>query len=133
MKRPTKSWASTSQASPNTRSESFITDKTLDDFYNLNADEDHSTEVYVATGTVILNETSYYSNIKLQTPDGKQITLYSSSADQYGFLKEYAGQEITVEIVPCNWNGKSYYAGCVIAVITADGKVCNELNFTTGK
>ena len=113
--------------------ESFITDKTLDDFYNLNADEDHSTEVYVATGTVILNETSYYSNIKLQTPDGKQITLYSSSAGQYGFLKEYAGQEITVEIVPCNWNGKSYYAGCVIAVITADGKVCNELNFTTGK
>ena len=111
--------------------ESFITDKTLDDFYALDANVDHSTEVYVAKGTVILNETSYYSNIKLQTPDGKQITLYSSSAGQYGFLKEYAGQEITVEIVPCNWNGKSYYAGCVIAVITDDGKVCNELNFTT--
>ena len=112
---------------------SFITDKTLDDFYALDASEDHSTEVYVATGTIVLQETAYYSNIKLQTPNGKQITLYSSSANQYGWLKQYAGQEITVEIVPCNWNGKSYYAGCVIAVRTADGKVCNVLNFTTGK
>lgn len=112
---------------------SFITDKTLDDFYALDANEDHSTEVYVATGTIVVQETAYYSNIKLQTPNGKQITLYSSSSNQYGFLKEYAGQEITVEIVPCNWNGKSYYAGCVIAVRTAEGKILNELNFTTGK
>lgn len=108
---------------------SFITDKTLDDFYALNANEDHSTEVYVAKGTVVITETAYYSNIKLQTPNGKQITLYSSSANQYNWLKAFAGEEITVEIVPCNWNGKSYYAGCVIAVITEDGKVCNELNF----
>ena len=110
---------------------SFITDKTLDDFYTLNADEDHSTEVYVATGTVLLEETAYYTNIKLQTPNGSKLTLYSSSANQYNWLKAYAGQEITVEIVPCNWNGKSYYAGCVIAVRTADGKILNELNFTT--
>ncbi len=108
---------------------SFITDKTLDDFYALNANEDHSTEVYVAKGTVVITETAYYSNIKLQTPNGKQITLYSSSANQYNWLKAFAGEEITVEIVPCNWNGKSYYAGCVIAVITEDGKICNELNF----
>ena len=113
--------------------ESFITDKTLDDFYTLDANEDHSTEVYVAKGTIVLQETAYYSNIKLQSPNGKQITLYSSSANQYNWLKEYAGEEITVEIVPCNWNGKTYYAGCVIAVRTDDGKICNELNFTTGK
>ena len=113
--------------------ESFITDKTLDDFYTLDANEDHSTEVYVAKGTIVLQETAYYSNIKLQSPNGKQITLYSSSANQYNWLKEFAGQEITVEIVPCNWNGKTYYAGCVIAVRTDDGKICNELNFTTGK
>ena len=112
---------------------SFITGKTLDYFYDLNANEDHTTEVYVATGTIVLQETNYYSNIKLQTPSGKQITLYSSSANQYNWLKQFAGQEITVEIVPCNWNGKNYYAGCVIAVRTADGKLLNELNFTTGK
>ena len=113
--------------------ESFITDKTLDDFYALDANEDHSTEVYVAKGTIVIQETAYYSNIKLQTPNGKQITLYSSSANQYNWLKQFAGEEITVEIVPCNWNGKSYWAGCVIAVITDEGKIYNELNFTTGK
>ena len=112
---------------------SFITDKTLDDFYALNADEDHSTEVYVAKGTVVIQETSYYTNLKIQTPNGQQLSLYCSSANQYNWLKAYAGQEITVEIVPCNWNGKSYYAGCVIAVITSEGKIYNELNFTTGK
>ena len=108
---------------------SFITNKTLDDFYALDANEDHSTEVYVAKGTIVVEETAYYSNIKLVTPNGNKITLYSSSANQYNWLKAFAGEEITIEIVPCNWNGKSYYAGCVIAVITPEGKVCNELNF----
>lgn len=110
---------------------SFITDKTLDDFYALNASEDHSTEVYVAKGTIVVEETAYYTNIKLITPNGQKVTLYCSSANQYSWLKQFAGEEITVEIVPCNWNGKSFYAGCVIAVRTADGKVLNELNFTT--
>ena len=113
--------------------ESFITDKTLDDFYTLDANEDHSTEVYVCKGTVVLGGTAYYTNIKLQTPNGKQVTLYCSDSKQYNWLKAYEGQEITVEIVPCNWNGKSFWAGCVIAVRTDDGKVYNELNFTTGK
>lgn len=112
---------------------SFITDKTLDDVYALNANEDHTTEVYVTKGTVLVEETAYYTNIKLVTAIGKKLTLYCSSANQYSWLKVYAGQEITVEIVPCNWNGKSYYAGCVIAVVTEDGKIFNTLNFTTGK
>ena len=112
---------------------SFITDKTLDDFYVLDKDVDHSTEVYVAKGTVVVQENTYYSNIKLQTSGGNQITLYSSSSNQYGFLKNFVGQEVTVEIVPCNWNGKTFWAGCVIAVITEDGKIYNELNFTSNK
>ncbi len=113
--------------------ESFITDKTLDDFYALNVDEDHSTEVYVAVGQILVEETAYYTNIKLKTPNGKQVTLYCSSANQYNWLKQFSGEDITVEIVPCNWNGKSYWAGCVIAVRTADGKVYNELNFDINK
>lgn len=113
---------------------SFITDKTLNDFYTLDANVDYSTQAFVATGKIVVEETTYYSNIKLATPDGKtMITLYSSSSNQYSWLKEFAGEEITVEIVPCNWNGKSFWAGCVIAVITEDGKVYNELNFTAGK
>ena len=110
---------------------SFITDKTLDDFYSLDANVDYSTQAFVANGTVIIEESAYYTNIKLQTPNGQKITLYCSSANQYNWLKVFAGEEITVEIVPCNWNGKTYWAGCVIAVRTADGKICNELNFTS--
>ena len=110
---------------------SFITDKTLDDFYALDANVDYSTQAFVAKGTIIVEETAYYTNIKLITPDGQKVTLYSSSANQYSWLKQFAGEEITVEIVPCNWNGKTYWAGCVIAVRTADGKVCNTLNFTS--
>ncbi len=107
--------------------------KIVKNFYTLNANEDHSTEVYVCTGKINWVETAHYTSIQLLTPNGQKISLYSSSANQYNWLKEFSGEEITVEIVPCNWNGKNYYAGCVIAVITGDGKVYNELNFTTGK
>ncbi len=108
----------------------FIEGKTAADFYALSANEDHGTEVYIIKATVEVEETAYYTNIKLVSGSTK-ITLYCSSANQYGFLKAYAGQEVTVEIAPCNWNAKNYYAGCVLAVRNADGtKTCNELNFT---
>ncbi|MBQ9733106.1 MAG: hypothetical protein IJV74_02600 [Clostridia bacterium] len=109
----------------------FITDKTLAEFYALDKGENHSTEVYVLKATVKLNETPYYTNLKL-TDGTVELTLYCSSANQYNWLKAYAGQEITVEIAPCNWNDKSYYAGCVLAVVNEDGtKVYNTLNFDT--
>ncbi len=77
---------------------------------------------------VNLVETTYYSTISLTDGDTK-LSLYCSGADQYSFLKAFAGEEVTLEIAPCNWNNKSYYVGCVLAVRTADGKVLNELNF----
>lgn len=110
----------------------FVTDKTLADLIALPATEDHSTTVYVFKATVTLTETAYYSNIYL-TDGTNKLTLYSSSANQYNWLKAYAGQEITVEVVPCNWNGKNNYAGCVLSVITEDGKIFNTLNFDSNK
>lgn len=110
----------------------FITDKTLADFYALNATENHSTTPYVLKATVKLTESTYYSTISL-TDGTVNVTLYSSSANQYNWLKEYADTEITVEIIPCNWNGKNYYAGCVLSVITDEGKVFNTLNFDANK
>jgi hypothetical protein len=99
------------------------------EFRNLNATEDYSTSVFVVKATVTVNETAYYTNIKL-TGAGTEISLYCSSANQYGWLKAYAGQEVTMEIAPCNWNEKDFYAGCVLAVINADGtKTLNTLNF----
>ena len=111
----------------------FITDKTLADFYALNYGENHSTEVYVLKATIELVETAYYTNIKL-TGNGVSVTLYCSSANQYNWLKAYAGQEVTLELAPCNWNNKTFYAGCVLAVVNEDGsKVYNTLNFDTAK
>ena len=109
--------------------EKFITGKTLADMKNLDATESHSTEVYVVKGTVVIVETNYYTNIKLSY-NGTELSLYCSGAGQYSFLKAYAGQEITMEVAPCNWNDKTYYAGCVLSVILEDGsKIYNTLNF----
>ena len=107
----------------------FVTDKTLADVYGLDVSVDYSTTVYTLTATVTVEETAFYTNIYL-TSGGTTLRLYCSSANQYGFLKAFAGQEVTVEVAACNWNDKSYYTGCVLSVITDDGKVYNELNFT---
>lgn len=109
---------------------SFIEGKTAADFAALSAKEDHGAEVYVFKATVKVVDTQYYSNIYV-TSGSTEILLYCSSANQYNWLKAYAGQEVTVEIAPCNWNSKSSYRGCVLAIRLADGtKVCNELNFS---
>lgn len=107
----------------------FVNDKTLADFHALDVTKDYSTTVFVVKGEVVVDEQQYYSRIFLKSGD-TQITLYSSSAKQYNWLKDYVGQEITVELAACNWNDKTFYAGCVLAVINADGsRTINTLNF----
>ncbi len=108
----------------------FITDKTLADFYALDINTNYTTTVYVLKATVQVQETQYYSTIAL-TSGNTKVSLYCSSANQYNWLKSFAGQEVTLEIAPCNWNDKDYYTGCVLAVRNADGsKTLNELNFS---
>ena len=108
---------------------SFDGELTLAEFAALSVDTDHTTDVYIVTATVEVVETAYYTSIKLV--DGEtSINLYSSSANQYSWLKEYAGQEITMELAPCNWSSKSVYPACVLAVLHEDGtKTVNSLNF----
>ena len=110
--------------------EKFITDKTLADIKALSVTESHSTEVYIVKAVVEVVETAYYTNLKV-TYNGVELPLYCSGAAQYNWLKAYAGQEITMEIAPCNWNDKQdNYRGCVLAVVFEDGtKVLNTLNF----
>jgi hypothetical protein len=107
----------------------FVTDKTLADFYGLDVTVDYSTTVFVLKATVNFQETPYYTNCNLTDASGNKVTLYCSSGKQYGFLKQFAGQEVTVELAACNWNNKTFWAGCVLSVITEDGKVINTLNF----
>ena len=78
--------------------------------------------------TIEVQSTPYYTNIKIKS-GSTTVSLYCSSAAQYKFLEQFAGQEVTLELAPCNWNNKTYWAGCVLAVITEDGKVYNTLNF----
>lgn len=107
-----------------------ITDKTLEYVYNLDEqDMSETTKLYVVTATVFVEETTYYTNIHL-TNGTLNLRLYSSSASQYNWLKQFAGQEVTVELAVCNWNSKDYYTGCVLAVVLEDGtKILNTLNF----
>ncbi len=107
---------------------SFISGLTVADFLDLDANEDHTTDVYVINAKVKVVDAQYYSNIYIS--DGtNDILLYCSSSSQYSWLKEFAGQDVTVEIAPCNWNSKNSYRGCVLAVLTEEGRICNMLNF----
>ncbi len=108
----------------------FVTDKTLKEVYDLDVAVDYSTTVFVLKATVTVEEAAYYTNIYLTDANGTSLRLYCSSANQYNWLKAFAGQEVTVEVAACNWNDKTYYTGCVLSVITENGKVFNELNFS---
>lgn len=116
----------------NTYDDSFFdSTKTLNELKNYSDLEDHSTEVYVVQAIINVVEAQYYTSITIKSPDGAvSMNLYSSSASQYNFLKQFNGQEVTLELALCNWNGKNFYAGCVIAVRNSDGsKIINTLNF----
>ena len=110
--------------------EKAITGKTLADIAALNATESHSTELYLVNGvTIEAVETAYYTNINIKDASGT-LSLYCSSASQYNWLKAYAGQTVTLEVAPCNWNDKTAYKGCVLALILEDGtKVYNTYNW----
>ena len=106
----------------------FVEGKTVADFYALDAKVDYSTTVFVIKATVEFTGSGYSTNVNLVSGSDK-IGLYCSGAGQYKFLEQFAGQEVTLEVAACNWNSKTYWRGCVLAVRTADGKVVNELNF----
>lgn len=107
----------------------FVTGKTITDLYNLDASVDYSTTVFVVTATVTKGSGQWAT---YGLSDGTStLTLYSGSTAQYGWLEQFIGQEVTIEVAACNWNNKNYWRGCVLAVILEDGtKVVNELNFS---
>ncbi len=109
--------------------ESFDGTLTLAEFAALDVNADYTTHVFTVTATIEVVETAYYTNIKLVDGD-VSINLYCSSAKQYKWLMEYAGQTITMELAPCNWSSKSVYPACVLSVLLEDGtKIVNTLNF----
>ncbi len=107
----------------------FITDKTLADFAALDVNKDHTTEVYVVKATIQFVDNKFFTRYDLTDGD-TTVMLYCSSGKQYDFLKPYIGQEVTIELVPCNWSSKGSYPGCILSITTADGtKIVNNCNF----
>ncbi len=107
----------------------FITGKTLADFASLDVNEDHTTEVYVVKATIKYVETAFYTRYDL-TDGNVTVSLYSANGGQYSFLKPYRDQEVTIELVPCNWSSKKSYPGCILSITTADGtRIVNNCNF----
>ena len=110
--------------------EKFITNSTVADVYALDATVDYSTTVYVLTGT--LTFPSGNGQPAINDASGNKVSFYCSGSGQYSFLQPYVGQEVTLEIIPCNWNAKTYWRGCAIAIRLADGtKIVNQLNFAS--
>lgn len=106
----------------------FDNTKTVAEFCDLDAKVDYSTTVFVIKATVTFTETQFYTQVSL-TDETNKITLYCSGAGQYAWLQQFSGEEVTLEIAACNWNSKTFWAGCVLSVITEDGKTVNTLNF----
>ena len=105
----------------------FITGKTLADFAAISYTPDSATTVYVLNATVKKGGNAYYTNYEIVSGQTK-VLLYCSSGNQYSFLEQFDGQEVTLEVAPCNWNDKGAKA-CVLSVITQEGKIINMLNF----
>ena len=100
------------------------------EFKALNPNVDYSTTVFVIKAKVELIETAHHTSMKLIAEDGTEVSLYMSGAGQYSFLTQFIGQMVELEVAACNWNDKTYWRGCVLAVRKADGtKVLNTLNF----
>lgn len=106
----------------------FVEGKTLTELVAFDKMEDHSTTAYLIELTIILNETPYYSNYNV-TDGTTQTNVYSSSASQLEFLRQFNGQKVWVEFSLVNWNGNRY-AASILAVITEGGKVINNSNFS---
>ena len=111
---------------------SFIKDATIDEIKAVPDSADATTLVYVTTAKVTRNVTAYSTTYSVGN-----VLLYSGSGGQYSWLANFFAEDenevtLTVEIALCDWNAKGL-KGCVLAVITENGKVYNELCFTTGK
>lgn len=106
----------------------FVEGKTTSDLYNLNKMTDYSTTVFVITGK--LDIPTGNSQPSITDASGTKFSFYCSGSSQFAFLHPYAGQEVTLEIAACNWNSKTYWRGCAIAIRLADGsKIFNTWNF----
>ena len=106
----------------------FVTDKTIEEVKALDIKADYTTTVFVVSG--MLNVPTSGNDDPSITQGDDFIAFYKGSASHYSWLANYSGQEVTLEIALCNWNNKTEWKCCVLAIRLADGtKILNTLNF----
>lgn len=106
----------------------FVTGKTVADLCALDATVDYSCTAFIVTGTLTISTSTYQPSYV--TADGAAFKFYSNGPRQYAWLSDYSGQEVTLVIAACNWNNKTEWRGCVMALIDSEGNwIYNTLNF----
>lgn len=92
---------------------------------------DRTTQGYITTAKITKFEDprGFYTNYYIGTEDGKTIQLYAASKYQYEMLEPYVDQTIQLEVAICDWNLKSEYRFCLIAVYVDGEKIINDYNF----
>ena len=101
----------------------------MKEFYELDYTVDYTTTVFVLKATITKGSGQWAT---YGLTDGETtITLYSGSTAQYDWMKDYIGQEVTVQVAACDWNNKTYYRGCVLSIILEEGtQIFNDYNFS---
>ena len=105
---------------------------TIADVLALDTDENiHTTEVYVIEDVTVTEEAAQYYHNYYLTQGEDDLRLYCNNGQsQYGWVADYIGETIDVEIAPCQWNTRTPYACCILSVTDSEGNtVYNELNF----
>ncbi|MBR2343874.1 MAG: hypothetical protein IKA64_06450 [Clostridia bacterium] len=89
-----------------------------------------TTKVLVTRAVITKVGGGYSINYYITDPadEDNKIQIYSSGEKGLTWLDTLLGQELTLELIKCNWNGKGYKFA-VISVITADGKIYSSYNF----
>ncbi len=113
---------------------SFNKSKAFADVYGMIQDvfTERTATVFVIEGMITFTQTKYSANYYVTNPNNadEKISLYSSSGNQYKWLEGFVGKTVKMEIALCNWNAKTPYKACILAVYNEDGtKVLNTLNF----
>ena len=104
---------------------SFDKSKTFADLLKITTETNVTNKAFVVTGVIKFVETKFYSNAYLTIngaadKDVSALFYCSNANSQYKMLKEYDGQEVTVEVALCDWNNKGYGL-CLLSITGQDG------------
>lgn len=111
---------------------SFITDKALAELpigENNKANPKATENIYTLSGKLLFEGDGFSSKLYVVVDDTK-LLMYTSSANQYNWLKEYENQTVKMDLALCNWNGQGV-KGSILAIYDSqtNTRIVNSLNF----